>query len=152
MAELEGMYIQGQNVTNIMTYVLNRMACSIAYDSWSNEFCRKENKDALDRAIEEIRKIDFTQITEKEAEILGFRKFDEESYLYLIPLWIYDALPNGIELTSILGIRAIKGTDYVDNDVRMGCMGYGIVIRPAEQVYKSDTIRLDEMEDESNNE
>lgn len=147
---IEGIYIQGQNVTHLMTYILSRVACCNAYTNWSDEFCRKETKNAYNRAIDEIKKIDFSQITESEAEILGFRRFSSESYLYLVPLWLYEALPDGTELISIMGDKAVKGKDYIDNDVRFGCLGYGMIIRGKEEAYKSDdTIRLDEMEDEN---
>ena len=54
---------------------------------------------------------------------LGFRKWDE-SGLYLIPLWII----NYLQPTKVL---CINGKEYdlseTDNDVRAGCIAYGLV-------------------------
>lgn len=38
----------------------------------------------------------------------------------------FERLPDGTELVSINGRRAIKGKDYIDNDTRMGHLAYGL--------------------------
>ena len=46
-------------------------------------------------------------------------------------LWLltpdeYKQLPDGIELESVNGNKAIKGTDYVDQDIRWGHLAFGV--------------------------
>jgi hypothetical protein len=46
-------------------------------------------------------------------------------------LWLFtpaevEQLPDGIELTNILGGTAIKGKDYIDMDTRFGHTAYGV--------------------------
>jgi hypothetical protein len=46
--------------------------------------------------------------------------------LWLFTLAEFEQLPDGIELTSIMGNKAIKGKDYIDDDVRGNYIAYGI--------------------------
>ena len=46
-------------------------------------------------------------------------------------LWIFtetefDQLPDGIELTSVTGNKAVKGNDYIDLDKRFNHIAYGV--------------------------
>lgn len=46
-------------------------------------------------------------------------------------LWLFtpeelEQLPDGIELTSIMGKKVVKGRDYIDDDTRGGHLAYGI--------------------------
>ena len=46
-------------------------------------------------------------------------------------LWLFtkeefNKLPDGFELTDIMGGKAIKGKDYVDMDTRFGHLAYGV--------------------------
>jgi len=47
-------------------------------------------------------------------------------------LWLFTPeefhkLPDGIELVSINGNKAIKGKDYIDQDTRFGYLAYGVM-------------------------
>ena len=46
--------------------------------------------------------------------------------LYLIHESDYNNWPDGVELTSILGEKVIKGKDRIDMDTRGGYLAYGI--------------------------
>ena len=76
-----------------------------------------------------------TSLSTNELEILGFHKWYDEcecclnDYLYLIPLWIFDLIPDGTELESISGKKAIKGKDEVDLDTRGGVLAWGIRVK-----------------------
>lgn len=38
----------------------------------------------------------------------------------------FDTIPDGFELIDIMGVRAVKGKDYIDDDTRFGYLAYGI--------------------------
>ena len=44
-----------------------------------------------------------------------------------IPLWLFPLLPIGTEVISIFGDKIIYDGKNVNNDIRMGCIAYGIV-------------------------
>lgn len=72
------------------------------------------------------RKLDVTEKTEEELLDLGFRWFDKESGLLLVPLKLFDQIPNGTKLICIDGREKIKGTDDIDLDTRAGLIAYGV--------------------------
>lgn len=55
-------------------------------------------------------------------------KWDDESDLYLIPLYLLSFIPIGTKLTSIDGETVIYDGTNIDNDIRFGCIAYGINI------------------------
>lgn len=118
-------------ITNCLTWYANRVAETVQYSSWSDEFCRKEIKEAHDKLVEELKKhINFKTITRKEAVELRFGRWsDDTPNLYLIPLWLLPVIPVGTELTSISGEKIIYNGSNVDNDIRFGCIAYGIEIK-----------------------
>jgi len=46
--------------------------------------------------------------------------------LWLFTTEEFNKLPDGIELISITGEKAIKGKDYIDMDSRYGYIAYGV--------------------------
>lgn len=118
-------------ITNCLTWYANRVAETVQYSSWSDEFCRKEIKEAHDKLVEELKEhINFKTITRKEAVELRFGRWsDDTPNLYLIPLWLLPVIPVGTELTSISGEKIIYNGSNVDNDIRFGCIAYGIEIK-----------------------
>lgn len=118
-------------ITNCLTWYANRVAETVQYSSWSDEFCRKEIKEAHDKLVEELKKhINFKTITRKEAVELRFGRWSNDTpNLYLIPLRLLPVIPVGTELTSISGEKIIYNGSNVDNDIRFGCIAYGIEIK-----------------------
>lgn len=45
--------------------------------------------------------------------------------LWLLTPEEYAALPDGTHLMSINNAISVKGTDYIDQDTRFGCIAYG---------------------------
>lgn len=48
------------------------------------------------------------------------------------PLWLltpaeYERVPDGATLVCISGERKVKGTDYIDQDTRFGCIAWGFL-------------------------
>lgn len=123
------MNIMKQEIINCLTWYANKVAETVAYDSWSNEYCRGEIREANKIFVNEIQKdIDFYKLTRKEAIELRFGKWDDETDLYLIPLYLLPVIPIGIRLTSINGDTVIYDGTNIDNDIRFGCLAWGINI------------------------
>lgn len=55
--------------------------------------------------------------------------------LWLLPGEWYEAIPEGFELTSIMGERVPFRRGVTDNDIRFGCLAYGVLV-PRAQVYR----------------
>ena len=72
---------------------------------------------------------DYTKLSRQELLKVGFRQWDdvEMKGLLLIPLELYDKIPNGTKLTAISGETKIKGKDSIDTDTRGGLLAWGLV-------------------------
>jgi hypothetical protein len=53
------------------------------------------------------------------------RKWKEE--LWLLTPEEFKQLKNGTMLVSISGVEAVKGVDHIDQDVRSGCIAFGLI-------------------------
>ena len=61
------------------------------------------------------------------AKVLGFGKWEEDSGLMLIPGYLYQFIPAGLELYSSSGEKKqYQSYQDLDNDCRFGCLAYGI--------------------------
>lgn len=118
-------------IRNCLVWYANAIAETVQYESWSDELCRKEVKDATDKILEHLKKhIDFDSLTRQEAFELGFRRWDEEHPdLYLIPLYLLPIIPIGTKLTSIGDTEIVYDGSNVDKDVRFGVIAWGIHIK-----------------------
>lgn len=119
-----------QEIINWFTWYANKVAETVQYESWSNEFCRKENKIntvAFLNALKEY--VNWDALTKEEAIELGFIVYSKETpNLLLLPLYILPILPIGTELVSINGNKIVYDGTNVDKDTRYGWIVYGIVI------------------------
>ena len=103
-----------QEIIDCFTWYANKVAETVQYESWSDEFCRKENEVNTHIFLEELN------------EHIVYS--DHTPNLFLIPLYILPILPIGTELVSINGNRIIYDGSNVDKDTRYGCLAFGIVI------------------------
>jgi hypothetical protein len=75
--------------------------------------------------------IDWSHLTVEEARELRFQKWsddeEEPQNLWLIPLWLYPAIPKEITLTSISGEKVVND-GKLDSDARFGCLAYGLIL------------------------
>mgnify|MGYP006889101945 CR=1 FL=1 len=119
-----------QEIIDCFTWYANKVAETVQYESWSNEFCRKENEVNTHMFLEELNEhINWDTLTREEARELRFVVYsDDTPNLFLIPLYILPILPIGTELVSINGNRIIYDGSNVDKDTRYGCLAFGIVI------------------------
>ena len=71
--------------------------------------------------------MNISELTDEEYEMLGFAKWDNEGD-WLIPVWLFNLLPDGTELyCPIDKTNAKVGDEDTDDDYRMGCVGYSLV-------------------------
>ena len=124
-----------KEIKNCLTWYANKVAETVQYTSWSDDFCRKETKESTDTFLNELKKhIDWDNLTVEEARELRFCLWDEDMpNLYLIPLYLLPILPIGMEVTSIDGEKIINDGSNLDNDIRFGCIAYGINIKEKEK-------------------
>ena len=116
-------------IINCLTWYANCVAETVQYTSWSDGFCRKEIRESTEAFANELKKhIDFSKLTREEAVALRFGKWDDESDLYLIPLYLLPIVPIGTELTCINGEKVVYDGTNIDNDTRFGCIAWGINI------------------------
>ena len=108
--------------------IINRAAEGFSY-SLDADFLSKRIKEIADvfSKSECFRKVDPKEMTKEQLLDLGFQKWDEDSGLMLIPLYIYPFLKDEIMCGSISDIcsRLIKVSE-IDIDHRFGCLAYGV--------------------------
>lgn len=116
-----------KEIINCLTWYANRVAETVRYTSWDDAFCRNEVRTATMDFLSELRKhIDFSKLTKEEALALRFGWWDDD--LYLIPLYLLPLVPVGTELTSINGNTIVYDGTNIDDDVRSGCLAWGVRI------------------------
>lgn len=120
-----------RNILRCLTWELNQVATTVQYKNWSDEYCRKENEKHMNNMLKELKKhIDFDNLTADQAWLLGFCLWDSnQPDLFLIPLYLLPIIPIGTKMTSIMGKEIIYDGTNVDNDIRFGCIAYGIHVR-----------------------
>jgi len=123
---------------NVRRFLANRAGEGIAYPSWNEKFIGQQLREAGQMLADDIGPIPIAGFTAEQCEELGFGKWDEESDLRLIPIWLYPHLCPGEELTSINGEKRFVGVNYttpetpgyIDNDNRFGCLAWGVTPLP----------------------
>lgn len=94
----------------------------------------KHVKDMYEIFYDQLKKeIDFTKLTVEEARELGFKKWSEEEEdvrdLWLFPLYLTPIIPDDFEVIDIYGEPIKYEKCKMDNDIRFGCVAYGIIIK-----------------------
>ena len=73
-----------------------------------------------------LSKEDLLGLTIEEASLIGFTQWTEDDpSLYLIPAWLYPALPVGLQVTGISGEESEFSPETHDSESRYGCLAYG---------------------------
>ena len=96
----------------------------------SKEAAIENIKTGFDEFIEYIEQhIDFNNLSREDAIHLRFMQWEEDSDLFLFPLYLVPIIPEGLEIMYINGDRCKFDSEKVDNDIRFGCVAYGIEIK-----------------------
>lgn len=115
----------------IRNSLLTRVGESMSYTNWSDKF-KLENIQEIKNTILHWEKtygsfdINPNDLSMDEMKELGFSKWDEDSELMLIPIWLYKFLADEFECQSINGTKYNKLSE-IDNDHRFGCLAYGVI-------------------------
>lgn len=78
-----------QDIIECFTWLANRVSESTTYDSWSDSFCRKDVKDAMNVFLNELKKhIDWDNLTDEDCDAMRFGRWQknedvEEEISYL---------------------------------------------------------------------
>lgn len=114
-----------KEIRNCLVWIVNRLSEEYV---WNLE---SRNKNNFNMFYEELEKyIDLEKITVEEAKELRFQRWDEElPDLWLFPLWIVPLIPEGLEVMDIGGNKYKYKAEEADNDIRFGCVSYGIEIK-----------------------
>jgi len=108
---------------NHLTWVVNQLAQEPV---WGKVYGR--SSDIWDQFYGSLKKyLDVTKLTREEAVELRFCKWDEESDLYLFPLWMVPLIPDGLIVTSISGKTFPFDSKTTDTDTRFGCVAFGLI-------------------------
>lgn len=121
-----------QKLINHFTWLVNNIARVNECNSLSDKFKVEELEISFKTFYQSLRDnnlIDFENLTAEEATELRFEKWNDESKLWLIPLYIKPLLPKGLKVTAIDGKVLEVGKDYLVNDVRGRTLPYGVVIK-----------------------
>lgn len=74
-----------------------------------------------------LSKEDLLGLTIEEASLIDFTKWSEDDpNLYLIPSWLYPALPVGLQVIGISGEESEFSPETHDSESRYDCLAYGI--------------------------
>lgn len=121
-------------IFHAFAWLVNGLSECNTYD-WGAEYKEKELKDKFDKFYkflqekENIEILDLNKLTIEQAKELGFQRWDEESDIWLFPLWFLPLIPIGTEVTSISGDKIIYNGKNLDNDIRFGCIAYGVQLK-----------------------
>lgn len=114
-------------VNNLLVFLANNVAETSVYN-WKMSFSSEHISNAYQKIINSIKsEIDWNNLTKENCLTLGFQYASEkEPNFMLIPIWLYNAIPEGTELITIFGkhFKFIPGKSDADN--RFGYLAYGI--------------------------
>ena len=117
----------------VLAGVLSRIAQPYYYThTWTDEYARKEMNRAFNEMYHLLKKNNYNILDNSQKELcrLGFKYWDDDQTLLLIPLWAWALIPDGTKLKSIFDTHTIKGKDSIDMDVRFNCLAWGIEVEP----------------------
>lgn len=129
-------------LNSLLLSFVSEAAQASAYTKWDDAFSRRTIRDIwADNAGPLRKKVgwkftaeDLRTMSIDQLNTLGFRNWDD-SGLRLIPLWVWNYIADGEELTSISKEKKLKIADESDLDTRGGCVAYGFVLHaPVEEI------------------
>lgn len=108
--------------------ICSRAAQVFSYTNWSEEFAVKEIRSIPEwvKGSSNFNPIDPNEFTVEQLKELGFGQWDEESKLFLMPLWLLPFVKDELELGCIDGERRTFKREEIDNDERFGCLAFGV--------------------------
>lgn len=121
-----------EKFVTIRRMLVNRAAEVMMYENWDNEFAVKQIRHFPFDVMENMKDgkllfdIQPSELTEQEMIEFGFGKWSSDSKIYLIPLWSFPFLADGIDVEFIDGRIESLDKCKVDTDNRFGCLAFGV--------------------------
>lgn len=135
------------------TWAINKLSQSYLYKNWDDGFSRSELKNTFKEFYKMLASgnvIDLNNITKEDALELGFKKLDDKSDLYLMPLYIIPLIPKGTELVAKDGevtiFNSINDIKDINLDINLDCLSYGIKIKETIKQIEVEEIQEVKME------
>lgn len=107
-------------IINHLTWVVNRLCTK---PIWSGTWEKDEVWGQFYKSLKSH--LDITKLTLDEAKGYRFCRWDENSNLWLFPLWVVPLIPEGLMVTSISG-ETFPFDSTTDLDTRFGCVAFGL--------------------------
>lgn len=106
--------------------LLRSVAECITYQhNWTPEFCRSELNELVDGyKTTPITEEELRTLSKDELHELGFRQFEKDSNLHLIPLWLHLFLDPDMDVKSFTGKES--KLSEADKDNRYGLLAFGL--------------------------
>ena len=116
-----------KDALHYLQWITGKSSELITYDSWSDEFCRRELKESFKNFYENenVKKtFSLENLTVERAKVIGFKQWNDSSEILLCPLWYCGFIKDGTK------IHTISGSEYYDSkktdkDIRLGCVAFG---------------------------
>lgn len=116
--------VNRNNLFSVYRSMLERFS-SFHFYNWNGKFLKEESDRYMKQFKDWIGEVDLNKLTEEQAKLLGFKKWDEHNSLMLIPLYLFDCIKKGNVVTGIGGEKKVWGIDHIDNDERFGVLSWG---------------------------
>ena len=109
-------------MNRVASTLLNTITRSMrSGDEHALTLIRDAHKNITDLLIDRVG--DITKLPLDDLISLGFVKWKDD--LYLVPVWLFEMVPDGVEFTKISGGTVVKGVGDIDIDSRMGMLSFG---------------------------
>lgn len=104
----------------------NTMSMCYDYEEWTKTFKKKETRNKIEEIKKYLHKehFDIYKCSVELLLIVGFKWWDEEETILLIPLWAALILDENLNVIDIFDDGCTLAE--ADHDVRMGCIAYGL--------------------------
>lgn len=116
----------------VMDYIINEELREVDKEK-TLEDINDFTKFCIDDFMVKSNIIDLRFLSPSDLERLGFNKWDDDRVsaeeargIYLVPVWMWQALYDGTNVTSIGGKKAVKGVDVFIMTTRFGMLPWGI--------------------------
>ena len=114
-----------KEILNHLTWLVNKFS---EEPVWGKTTVK--SSDTWDQFYKSLKNhLDITKLTREEAVELRFCRWDENSDLYLFPLWLVPLIPEGFMVTSISGQTFPFNPKTTDTDIRFGCVAFGMRLK-----------------------
>jgi len=127
----------------IRNSLLTRVGEALSYAEWTDDY-RIKNIFGITESVEyweeessDSFKINPNDLTLEQCQDLGFGKWDEQTGIWLIPLWLFSFLCEEFDCLDIFGNKHSKLSE-LDSDHRFGCLAYGIVPKDVQVSSQTD--------------